>query len=318
MELRHLRYFVAVAEECHITRAAQRLGIQQPPLSLQIKALERELGVPLFVRSARGVTLTVAGEAFLEDALAILDQVGKAAARSVRVSLGHVGRLSIGFTTSAALHPMVPGIIRAFRVRYARVDLDLRENAAADLTEAVLRGDIQAALIRAPVARPPGLAFAELAHEELLAVLPRGHKLLSARLVNGVDLLDLAVERFILVRRPGAPGIYENVILACRAAGFEPDVAAEVPHMLTNINLVAAGVGISLVPASMREVNLQQVGYQRIRSEPKLTAPLTLVWQEGSADPLLENLISIARALAEAPTEGRKVNVLPRGRRHLA
>jgi DNA-binding transcriptional LysR family regulator len=299
MELRHLRYFVAVAEERHITRAAHRLGIQQPPLSLQIKALERELGVPLFIRSARGVTLTAAGQVFLEDSLAILDSVGKATARSVGVAHGHAGQLSIGFTTSAALHPMVPGIIRAFRERYAKVDLDLRENAAADLTEAVLRGDIQAALIRVPVARSPELAFAELALEELLVVLPRGHKLLGARQASGVDLLDLAAERFILVRRPGAPGIYENVILACRAAGFEPDIAAEVPHMLTNINLVAAGVGISLVPASMREVNLQQVGYHRIRSDPKLTAPLTLVWLESNTDPLLKNLIAIARALTE-------------------
>ena len=124
-------------------------------------------------------------------------------------------------------------------------------------------------LLRVPVARPPGLAFLELLHEELLAVLPLGHRLLERGVADGLDLPDLAQERFILVRRPGAPGIYQNLILACRAAGFEPLVVTEVAHMLTNINLVAAGAGISVVPASMREINLNQVGYCRLRATPR-------------------------------------------------
>ncbi len=157
MELRHLRYFIAVAEERHITRAALRLNMQQPPLSQQIRALEAELGVALFIRGARGVELTVAGQTLLEEAYAILNAVGEAATKTRQAASGTLGKLSIGFTTSAALHPLVPRIIHAFRQDYAQVELDLHENAAADLTEAVMRRDIHVALLRVPVARPPGL-----------------------------------------------------------------------------------------------------------------------------------------------------------------
>ena len=224
MELRHLRYFIAVAEERHITRAARRLNMQPPPLSQQIRALETELGVALFIRGARGVELTVAGQTLLDEAYAILRAVGSAAARTRQAASGQLGKLSIGFTTSAALHPLVPRIIHAFRQDYPQVELDLHENAAADLTEAVMRRDIHVALLRVPVARPSGLAFLELLHEELLAVLPLGHRLLGRGGADGLELSELAQERFILVRRPGAPGIYQNLILACRAAGFEPVV----------------------------------------------------------------------------------------------
>jgi DNA-binding transcriptional LysR family regulator len=312
MELRHLRYFIAVAEERHITRAARRLNMQQPPLSQQIRALETELGVALFIRGARGVELTVAGQTLLDEAYAILRAVGSAAARTRQAASGQLGKLSIGFTTSAALHPLVPRIIHAFRQDYPQVELDLHENAAADLTEAVMRRDIHVALLRVPVARPSGLAFLELLHEELLAVLPLGHRLLGRGGADGLELSELAQERFILVRRPGAPGIYQNLILACRAAGFEPVVVAEVAHMLTNINLVAAGAGISVVPASMREINLRQVGYCRLRTTPRLTAPLTLAWLADNPQPALLNFIAVSRRLrADASQPG----VSPRLRR---
>jgi DNA-binding transcriptional LysR family regulator len=300
MELRHLRYFLAVAEERHITRAAQRLGMQQPPLSQQIRALETELAVPLFVRSARGVELTAAGKMLQGEAYAILASVSHAAAQMQQAARGQVGKLAVGFTTSAALHPLVPRVIRAFREDHLQVALDLRENPAADLIEAVVRRDIQVALLRVAVAQPPELAFIELLHEELLLVLPAGHRLLGRRGKGGLDLRELAAERFILVRRPGAPGIYENLIRACRAAGFEPMVVAEVTHMLTNINLVAAGAGISVVPASMREINLRQVGYRRLQTTPGLTAPLTLTYVADNANPVLHNFIATTRRMLGA------------------
>jgi DNA-binding transcriptional LysR family regulator len=293
MELRHLRYFVAVAEERHMTRAAVRLGIQQPPLSVQIRALETELGVSLFVRGARGVELTAAGRIFLKDVEAILGSVGRAAERVREAARGGVWRLSVGFTTSAVLHPLVPRMIQAFRQAYGEVELDLHEAPAANLIEAVMRREIQVALLRVPVDRPSGLAFVELAYEDLLAVLPVGHRLAARR--GGVRLDDLRQERFILVRRPDAPGIYENVILACRAAGFEPVIGAEVAHMLTNINLVAAGAGVSFVPASMREVNLRQVVYVPLRVRPRLVVPLTLGYLTGAPDPVVRNFVAVAR-----------------------
>ncbi len=155
-----------------------------------------------------------------------------------------------------------------------------------------------------------GSTFLELLHEELLAVLPLGHRLLERGGAHGVELHELAEERFVLVRRPGAPGIYQNLILACRAAGFEPLVVAEVAHMLTNINLVAAGAGISVVPASMREINLHQVGYCRLRTTPMLTAPLTLAWLADNPIPVLLNFIAVSRRLrddaAQPPAPARR------------
>lgn len=309
MELRHLRYFVAVAEERHITRAAQRLGLQQPPLSQQIRALESELGTTLFKRGARGVELTVAGQTLLDEAYAILESVDRAASRTQQAARGQMGRLALGFTTSAVMHPLAPAIILAFRKAYPQVALDLREHPAADLIEALTRRDIRAALLRVPVARPPGLVFLRLLEEELLAVLPAGHALLARGGKRGVALRDLAQERFILVRRPGAPGIYQNLILACQATGFEPLVAAEVPNMLTNINLVAAGAGISVVPASMQEVNLRQVAYRRLDSAPRLTAPLTLAYGDDDGDPILRNFTALTRTLAQDQKRSGRRNV---------
>jgi len=298
MELRHLRYFLVVAEERHITRAAVRLGMQQPPLSAQIRQLEAELGASLFTRTPRGVVLTAAGQAFQEDAKAILASVDRAALRALQVARGHLGRLSVGFTTSAILHPFVRRIIRVFRETYPAVDLDLDEGNAAKLTQSVASGSVTAGFLRIPVDRPPGVGFIELLHEDLLVVLPSGHALLAGD--EAIDLGALAQERFILVRQPGAPGIYENVVAACRAAGFEPTIAAEVPHMLTNVNLVAAGLGISVVPASMSEINLQEVHYRRLSATPPLTAPLTMVYRTDNDDPILANMVAIARELAGA------------------
>jgi len=296
MELRHLRYFVVVAEERHITRAALRLGMQQPPLSLQIRQLETELRASLFTRTPKGVVLTAAGRAFLEDARAILASVNRAAARSAQITRGLLGRLSVGFTTSAILHPFVRRVMRVFRETYPAVELELDEGNAATLTRSVASGAVAAGFLRIPVEHPPGVAFVELLQEELLVVLPISHPLAGAG--DALDLHALARERFILVRRPGAPGIYENVIAACRAAGFEPNIAAEVPHMLTNVNLVAAGAGISIVPASMNEISLRDLRYCRLRATPPLTAPLTMAYLSDNTDPILANMLAMVRELA--------------------
>src|SRR6185436_1447935 len=148
MELRHLRYFVAVAEEGHVTRAAERLGIQQPPLSLQIKALERELGTPLFRRKPRGMELTAAGRAFLTDAQEILQRVDHAFAITRRTARGEEGRIAIGFTSSAPFHPFVPRVIRAFRENLPLVALSLEESGTSELTDAVRAERLDAVFIR--------------------------------------------------------------------------------------------------------------------------------------------------------------------------
>ena len=303
MELRHFRYFLAVAEERHITRAATRLGLQQPPLSQQIRILEKELGTKLFNRLPRGVELTPAGEGFMEEARAVLSGVERAAVRARAAAMGQRGRISIGLTTSASLHPSVTHMLRAYAKSHAAVALDLHANNAAGLTEAVLRQDVQVAIIRAAVARPTDLVFSELTRENMLVALPDEHHLVN-RTASGenapVPLRALAGERLILVRRHAAPGMYGNLIDACHKFGFEPRIVAEVEQMLIALNLVAAGVGISVVPASMREVRPEGIAYCPLLDAPSLIAPLTLVYRRDETRPIVTDFIELITDQAKA------------------
>lgn len=299
MELRHLRYFVVVAEEGHFTRAAERLGMQQPPLSQQIRALEQELGFDLFRRHPKGAMLTAGGEAFLVEARAILDNVDAAVVRAARASSGSVGRLSVGLTSSAAAHAFIPQVMRAYRDAWPQVKLEFREGNAAELTDALVQNQLDVAFLRRPVSQPEGLSFERLLEEELLLVLPVGHPALPRERGHGrpaVPLSSLRDERFILVRRSGAPGMYANLVEACVQAGFVPNVAIEVERMLTNISLVAAGAGVSAVPASMQGFHAENVVYCSIKdAPPALSAPLTLAWRDDGQRPTLRHFIELAR-----------------------
>src|SRR5438067_1783432 len=172
MDLRHLRYFVAVAEEGHITRAAERLGIQQPPLSQQIRALERELDVQLLHRLPRGVALTAAGEAFLAEARTILARLGEARLAAQRAARGETGRIGIGFTSSASFHPLVPRTIRAFSDDNPLVGLSLEESGTGELVEAIQTGRIAVAFVRSPTAAATDIAVHSVLTEDMIAVLP--------------------------------------------------------------------------------------------------------------------------------------------------
>ncbi|MGF6112210.1 LysR family transcriptional regulator [Pseudomonas sp. ADAK2] len=298
MELRHLRYFIIVAEERHITRAAERLNMQQPPLSQQIRALERELGFELFKRHPKGVDLTAGGLVFLDEARAILARVEQGSLKASRAAQGIEGTLVIGFTSSAAAHPLIPRIIRAYREQYPGVELSIKEGSAREVTEDTTEKRIDIGILRAPVSAPESLTFHRLLNEEMLLALPIGHPLLKGAEPK-ISMIELKDERFILVRRPGAPGMYANLIKACQNAGFEPNIAFEVERMLTNVSLVAAGEGISVVPASMRDVHRESVVYCRIRdAQPRLLAPITLVQRAFNPSAPLQNFIGLARELA--------------------
>ncbi len=298
MELRHLRYFVAVAETRHMTRAAERLGIQQPPLSQQIKALEAELGFELFRRHPKGVELTAGGRAYLPEPRAILASLNIAAAKAARAAKGLHGSISVGVTSSAATHPLIPQIIRAYRETYPDVNIDLSDGNAAELTEEVEDGRLHAAFLRAPVARPAKLLFHHLLNEEMLLILPVGHALIGTKTrveTPRITLKSIANEPFVLVRRPGAPGLYANLLQACQRAGYNPKIAAEVGHMLLNISFVAAGLGVSVVPASMRGILHDKVVYCRLDgTESALVAPITLVCRADEESPTAKNFIQLA------------------------
>lgn len=296
MELRHLRYFVAVANAGHITRAAESLGMQQPPLSQQIRALEEELGVALFNRHPKGVNLTDAGRLLQSEAVRLLADAAALQERMSAFVRGERGRVLIAFTSSAAAHSFTPESLRACRKRYPEIQLEVSENNAAEITEAVAQARVHCGLLRVPVSRPDGLVFEELLQEDSLLAIPLDHHLARDR-TKPVALKDLHGEHLILVRRPGAPGLYANLLAACARHKVQVHLAAEVDRMMTNLNLVAAGVGLSVVPASMKGAHNQAIIYRPL-ADLKLGAPLTLVYREADCDGPTGTFIALARELA--------------------
>jgi len=301
MDLRQLRYFVAVAEAGHITRAAERLGIAQPPLSQQIKALETRIGLQLFRRHARGVALTDAGKLLLNDARVILRDVSALEDRLARSASGLNGRVAIAFTSSAAAHRFTPAVLRACRQAYPGIELVLGEDNAAGIIEALAGARLDCGLLRVPTAQPEGVMFETLLREPVLIALPVGHRLLPRRRAApppAVKLTDLREEGLILVRRPGAAGLYASFLELCRGAGFEPRVVLEVERMMANLNLVAAGAGISLVPASMRGMHAHAIVYCPLADAEALDAPLTLAYRAGELGGALASFVALAHKVA--------------------
>jgi DNA-binding transcriptional LysR family regulator len=300
MELRHLRYFAMVAETGHMTRAAARLGIQQPPLSTQIRALESALGTPLFERHPKGVALTDAGRLLLPEARRILADVAALEARMTQAAKGLRGTLSIGFTSSAAAHRFTPETLRACRERFPDIELRLSERNAAEITEAVASRLLHCGFLRVPVARPPGVVFEALLTEAVVVALPVGHPLAGTPAARRVPVAprDLDHENLILVRRPGAPGLYANLLALCEAAGARPKVVAEVERMMTSLNLVAAGAGVTVVPASMQGAHPQAIVYRPFQRHARLDAPITLAYREAEPNRSVETFVNLARSIA--------------------
>jgi DNA-binding transcriptional LysR family regulator len=298
MDLRHLRYFVAVAEAGHMTRAAATLGIQQPPLSQQIKALESHLGMRLLHRHPKGVHLTDGGRLFVAEARRILADVEAMEQRMSRVARGVQGVLAIGFTSSAAAHAFTPEALRACRSRFPGIELVISENNAAEITEAVASGRLHCGFLRVPVSRPDGVAMETLLSEPAVVALPLDHPLARGAASRAVALKELHDENMILVRRPGAPGLYANLLAKCAEQGVAPRVVAEVDRMMTNLNLVAAGVGVSVVPASMQGAHPHAIVYRPLARSVGLEAPLTLAWRAAESAGPTATFITLVRDIA--------------------
>jgi DNA-binding transcriptional LysR family regulator len=310
MELRHLRYFIAVADAGSFTRASIGLGIQQPPLSQQIKALEVELGFTLFERNPKGVTLSVGGSVFLTEARRLIDGLARATALAEGAASGTTGRLAIAFTTSSITHRITPRLIRAFRDAHPGVSIAIHEGSAAKLVDSLLDGSVDIGLLRTPVARPPDMRFIALAHDPLLLVIPRAHGLAKKvhrpkkSAIGTLPLRALKDEPFILVRRPGGMGIYSDLLNACQTLGFTPTIATEVENMLTNIALVAAGLGVSAVPGSMQFVHREDVIYLRPRERLNIDVPLTVAHMASNPNPVTRRFVAFAESFVPADVNG--------------
>ena len=301
MELWHLRYFIAVAEEGHITRAAERLGMQQPPLSQRIKAIERELDVQLLRRKGRGVELTEAGRAFLANSRTVLAQLDHTLETTRRTARGEEGEISVGIVPTSPFHPFVPRAIRAFRETYPKVLLRLEERLGAELVEMIRAEQIDAAIIRTSPTNEEGFIINRLLEEPMVVALPGAHPLAQSggTKERGLLLKDLAREPFILYRPLGA-GLPQLTIEACRAAGFSPRVGQEAPRVASALSLVAVGLGITLVPASVRHMYMDGVVYRRLRGPVQPRTPLDLISRRGDPSAVVRHFVNLVRQAAKS------------------
>jgi DNA-binding transcriptional LysR family regulator len=294
MELRTLRYFAALAEELHFGRAAQRLAITQPPLSLAIRGLEQELGVELFIRTRRRVALTHAGSVFLEHVRGVLARAAESAEAARAAARGEVGRLAIGFM-SASIYTLLPAVLRAFRESHGGVRLELQELTLPQQITALRRGDIQVAIVRPPVADAE-LDSAVVLSEPMLAALPAGHPLNSLRRIG---IQRLREQPFVMFQR--APGLvlHHLVLGFCLQHGFTPRVAQEASQTHAVAGLVAAGIGVALVPRSAQEIRLRGVEYRPI-VERTPAVETAIAWRRDATSPVVDAFVATARRVGRS------------------
>jgi DNA-binding transcriptional LysR family regulator len=287
MELRHLRYFAAVAEEQHFGRAAERLGIAQPPLSKQLQDLERELGCSLLDRSRRPVQLTPAGLTLLEHTRAVLASVERAVRETRRASSGYSGKLAIGYLSSLAYSGLTQ-LLRAFHERSPEVAIEVRELPPAAQIEALKGGDLDVGFVRAPL-NEPELASENLRTERLVLALPADHRLaIRERIALGA----VAREPFVFFPRERGPAFFDLLLGFCRDSGFTPNIVQEAPQ-IDVLALVAAGFGLSILPESVREQRRADIVLRPLIGSP--TTELRLVWRRADASPAVARFIETAR-----------------------
>lgn len=289
MELRHLRYFVVVAEELHFGRAAQRLHMAQQPLSRQIRHLESELNVLLFHRTKRTVGLTEAGQAFWQEALKTLRQAERAVTVAQQVDRGEAGHLQIGFT-GPILNSVLPSIVRQFKCRYPDIHLELNRLSTGEQVNALLNQTIQVGLLHPPI-NAPSLAQDVIYREPLIAVIPDIHPL-AKDVSESISVKDLANEPFILFPRQVGPTLHDAIISFCQQSGFSPTVVQEAFPQQTILGLVASGLGISLIHASVECIQQRGVVTRPIREiTPQLES--AIVWPRSTHHPALFKLLEV-------------------------
>lgn len=260
MELRHVRYFIAVAEELNFNRAAERLNIAQPPLSQQIRKLEEELDILLFYRTKQKVQLTDGGKTFLKHAYQILREVDISIKNARRASHGQTGQLSIGFTGTLT-YDIFPRILKSFREKYPSVNVIPRQLTTTDQVKALEDKKIDVGIVCTPI-ESTVLDFKAVHQQPFIAVLPATHPLASS--TTPCDVGDLAKESFIMTPRKSGPGYYDRFINICYESGFSPNITQEAHELQNLISLVASGMGVALVPSSMKNLQIKGALYKEI------------------------------------------------------
>jgi DNA-binding transcriptional LysR family regulator len=293
VEFRHLRYFLALSEELHFGRAARRLSMSQPPLSLNIRQLEESVGARLFHRNSKEVRLTAAGRAFVPRARALLEQAGEAARHAREVDRGFEGRLRLGLVSSM-IYRGLPRMLQAFQAQHPQTQVVLREMNSQDQVIELAHGQLDAGFVHTQRV-PREMSRLLFASEPFLCCLPADHALARVR---KLALSRLQGEPFVMFSRPASPDYYERVLAICSEAGFYPDVRHEVRHWLSVVSLVAQGMGVALVPAALKRSGIPGAVFVQV-ADTAARSEVFCVWRTDDDAPALQGLLEIARQ--EAP-----------------
>ena len=296
MELRHLRYFLTLADELHFGRAAQRLAISQPPLSVAIQQLEAEVGAPLFMRNSRGVQLTAAGQALVPAAQAAIDGAAQALHAARDAASGQVGRLSVGFA-GTMLYRGLPQMLRRFQAEHARLQLTLRELSSSEQLVELQHARLDAGFAHVAHA-PAGLAAQLVSSQPFVACVPAVHALARKRTL---PLDALAPEPLALVSRSVSPDYHARIVAACQAAGFTPQPLHEMQHWLSVVSLVSQGLAVALVPAALQQAQLAGAAFVPVK-DPHGTLPryeTRCLWNPARDLPALGLFLTAVRAVGQ-------------------
>lgn len=292
MEFRHLRCFLALAEELHFGRAAARLAMTQPPLSLNIQQLEASVGAPLFVRNSRGVALTPAGQAFVPRARALLEAAAGAAREAREVAQGLSGQLRVGFA-GTVLYRGLPQILRGFAQRHPRLTLVLREMSSSDQLIELQHQRLEAGFVHTTRV-PPGCSQVLVSRQSFVACVPAGHALARKR-----RLLPsaLAGEPFVAISRAVSPDYHDRLLALCADHGFEPEVRFELRHWLSVVSVVAQGLGVSLVPAALQQAGLPGAAFVPLQGDSP-GYDTHCLWRDGGESAALLAFLGAVRGFA--------------------
>ena len=299
MELRHLRYFAAVAQEGSLTKAAARLGIQQPPLGQQVRSLEAELGVQLFDRAAKRITLNASGKVFLQSALRLLAEADEMVEHVRRFDKGERGRLIVGFTSSASMHHLAPQILRTFRQAYPLARIEVQESETYELILALEQRRIDAAFLHISTDRFPGLRSRALAQEGMVVAVPADHPL-AKEPRKPVTLSMFGNQNLVVYRRSDGPGLFNEILQALDAARVKVNIVDEVYRLIAAINLVAAGRGLTIVPSSIKVLHQEAIVYRPLSRRALPPLPFYLAHRRDNNLALVENFIRVTTELTKA------------------
>ncbi|WJV55866.1 LysR family transcriptional regulator [Prodigiosinella aquatilis] len=291
IELRHLRYFIAVAEELHFGRAAEKLRISQPPLSQQIQLLEAQIGARLLERNNRTVRLTPAGTQFLKEAWAIINQVNQAAERAARIQRGEIGELNIGFTSSAPFIKAVSQSLLHFRQSYPEVHIQMQETNTKQQIEPLLSGKLDLGVMRNnPL--PDALRHQLLLHEAMVAVVHEEHPLASTS-GKTISIQQLANEPFVFFAREVGTALYDEMLTLLKNYGITPYITQEVGEAMTIVGLVSSGLGVSLLPASFMRIRVDGVKYLSLSEQDAISEVWLVTHRNRPINTAAQTLISL-------------------------